>query len=228
MSSPHGSLLSQTWLRVTEKSWATLDSCLLNLPRANVTITESYLQSYKYFHGISHKIRDYMYSVFHRSTLNEAIDLLNSLWHPGIYPRNTTAFVGVHVRRTDMLWRSSQDAGYTAPSKGYYLRAIRWMRDLFPSKNVKFVVVSEDFAWCDYHLSRSFVKVAPPASAEVHLALLASCDHVIVSTGTFGWWGAWLSGGKVVYYKDFPAENSRLARGFNKSDYFLPTWVGLS
>jgi len=27
------------------------------------------------------------------------------------------------------------------------------------------------------------------------MALLAACDHIILSLGTFGWWAAWLGAG---------------------------------
>ena len=41
--------------------------------------------------------------------------------------------------------------------------------------------------------------------------LLQSCDHVIMTVGTFGWWAAWLTSqrrGTVMYYKDpFPIDS---------------------
>ena len=61
--------------------------------------------------------------------------------------------------------------------------------------------------------------------------MLASCDHVIMTVGTYGWWGAYLAGGDVVYYWDreqclhdppLPVEIKR------PQDFFLPSWVPLT
>ena len=61
-------------------------------------------------------------------------------------------------------------------------------------------------------------------SAVIDLPLLANCDHVIMTFGIFGWWGAWLSAGEVVYYKNFLLKWSFSA---NKYDSFLPDWIGM-
>ena len=37
--------------------------------------------------------------------------------------------------------------------------------------------------------------------AYLDMAIVASCDTVIYSLGTFGWWAAWLSN-KTVFYQD--------------------------
>jgi galactoside 2-L-fucosyltransferase 1/2 len=57
------------------------------------------------------------------------------------------------------------------------------------------------------------------------MALMTLCDHVIVTAGTFGWWGAWLSGGITVYYKGYPGHN--LSNRFNLFDYYPSHWIGL-
>ena len=59
----------------------------------------------------------------------------------------------------------------------------------------------------------------------VDLAVLASCDHFIMSTGTYGWWAAWLTGGVVVYYKYPAREGSLYSKHFNGDDFFPPHWI---
>ncbi|KAK3785293.1 hypothetical protein RRG08_027181 [Elysia crispata] len=213
-----------TWLRVSERSWASFDPCLLRVPHDNIHLSE-YLQSYRYFHHIWETVRQHF--TFNDTILSEAREILDSVWHKESYPRGETAVVGVHVRRNDMLFKHNKAWGHVVATRAYFFKAMRWMIGSMPNKTVLFLVVSDDIAWCERFLSGSYVRVAPPASASVHLALLASCDHVIMSTGTFGWWGAWMAGGKVVYYKNYPAENSPLAKGFNRTDFFLPSWVAL-
>ena len=67
-----------------------------------------------------------------------------------------------------------------------------------------FYVVSDEPQWCETHLDMdrddTFL-VADYAAAD--LALLVSCDHVIMSYGTFGFWGSFLSGGQVLLSKGF-------------------------
>ncbi|GFR66920.1 galactoside 2-alpha-L-fucosyltransferase, partial [Elysia marginata] len=202
------------------------DPCLLQLPPRENIIVGGYLQSYKYFDDVHHRIKKQL--VFQDNVSFQASVLLNNLLDGHSHPRNATALVGVHVRRGDMLWRKNTARGYTTASRSYLFKAFQWFVDALPDKALLFVMVCEDAVWCEKYVGESSsVKMAPPASAKVHLALLASCDHMIMSTGTFGWWGAWLAGGKVVYYKNYPVKNSEIDKGFNKNDFFLPTWVGL-
>ena len=150
---------------------------------------------------------------------------MDSVWHKESYPRGENGRGSRETKRHAL--KHNKAWGHVVATRAYFFKAMRWMIGSMPSKTVLFLVVSDDIAWCERFLSGSYVRVAPPASASVHLALLASCDHVIMSTGTFGWWGAWMAGGKVVYYKNYPAENSPLAKGFNRTDFFLPSWVAL-
>jgi hypothetical protein len=62
-------------------------------------------------------------------------------------------------------------------------------------------------------------------SAGVDLAILSSCDAVVVSTGSFGWWAAWLAGKTTVYYDDWPRVGSRMSKPFNATLYWPKTWI---
>ena len=64
-------------------------------------------------------------------------------------------------------------------------------------------------------------------SATVDLAVLAGCDHFIMSMGTYSWWAGWLTGGIVVYYRHPAREGSRYSKIFNHADFFPPHWVPL-
>ena len=51
------------------------------------------------------------------------------------------------------------------------------------------------------------------------MALLAAAtDAVIIGTGTFGWWGAYLSAAKQKYFYRIQYQG-RLASGYNEADY---------
>ena len=60
--------------------------------------------------------------------------------------------------------------------------------------------------------------------------LTAACRHMIMSLGTFGWWGAFLNGqaGFIIYWIvpfnwDAAFENN--AAGHNSSQFYLPAWI---
>ena len=63
--------------------------------------------------------------------------------------------------------------------------------------------------------------------AEEDLAILSSCNHTIMTVGTYGWWAGYLAGGITVYYRNFPAKGSELVPWFSREDHFPPDWVGL-
>ena len=65
-----------------------------------------------------------------------------------------------------------------------------------------FLVLSEDLKWCRKELapiSKNVVVVEELASVEEDLALVSSGTHVIMSVGTYGFWGGFLAGGEIVY-----------------------------
>ena len=69
-----------------------------------------------------------------------------------------------------------------------------------------------------------------PGPREVDMAILSSCDSVIISTGTFGWWSAYLNVNAtpdIYYYKHWPAPGSVMEKMTNKSEYFMKSWTAL-
>ncbi|XP_050409360.1 galactoside 2-alpha-L-fucosyltransferase Sec1-like [Patella vulgata] len=60
---------------------------------------------------------------------------------------------------------------------------------------------------------------------EVDFGVLMSCDHSIISSGTFGWWTAYLTKGTSIYFKGFPS--SPLLGCISPPDYYPSHWIGL-
>jgi len=71
------------------------------------------------------------------------------------------------------------------------------------------------------------VTLSRSRSPGVDLALLAACDAMIVSTGSFGWWAAWLVNRTTVYYDRWARVGSGFSREFDRSRYFPPRWIPL-
>lgn len=162
--------------------------------------------------------------------------------------------VGVHIRRGDFLVAEEIVHGLTVVD-GVYLRHAfdyfrrryarlqfivatqdwRWTRANLPPTLPRSAdeVVDDD----DGNSSRSSSSSTTPTPPTVvvtysrnhctgvDLAILAACDAVVVSTGTFGWWAAWLAAGPTIYYADWPRNRSRFARELNRTGYFPPHWI---
>ena len=105
----------------------------------------------------------------------------------------------------------------------YFIEATDHFREDFPDKQIYFVAVSDDPAWVVKHLGKITGLVVAGSHGEDgkdhldpegrdhlnhvgmdlmdpvgrDLALLAACNHTIVSQGMYGAWGAFLAGGDM-------------------------------
>ncbi|CAH1779361.1 unnamed protein product [Owenia fusiformis] len=190
---------------------------LMNIqPKRNVTV-HTYLQSFKYFQMIQEVIRREFR--FHTS-IREAADMFITNFTK--MEKNVT-LVGIHVRRGDILLKDKIDFGYTVPSTSYFINAMDYFRIQF--SNVKFIVCSDDRKWWEKNMNLTNVVISKGTKPEVDMAILSKCDHVIISTGTFGWWAAFLANGITIYYNNWPSFNTSLAREVDHKDYFIPDWI---
>ncbi|XP_063597384.1 galactoside alpha-(1,2)-fucosyltransferase 2-like [Penaeus indicus] len=117
-------------------------------------------------------------------------------------PSLTTAppvFVGFHIRRTDYVKHAKKMFGAKLPEEKYFKRALNYYRKRFPNK-VVFIAASDDMVFIQSRLkSEKDVYYAPGKSPSFDMALLSSCNHSIVTMGSFGFWTGYLAGGEVVY-----------------------------
>ena len=200
-----------------------------NLSR-NLTLT-GYFQAWTYFKDIKDELRKYF--TIKPQYLERARQFIRDNV-PGI---KTT--ICVHVRRGDFLYKSSQTEGRTVADKEYINKSMNFFRKKY--SDAYFIIVSEDVDWCwnnifgddfilsDMHFSIGY-QILKFGEAVVDLSIMSLCDHAIITSGTFGWWGGWLSGGTVIYLKDFPRPGSQLDQppGFIREEYYLPDWIGMS
>eukprot|EP00923_Selenidium_pygospionis_P004134 GHVN01006563.1.p1 GENE.GHVN01006563.1~~GHVN01006563.1.p1 ORF type:complete len:227 (+),score=12.81 GHVN01006563.1:111-791(+) len=137
--------------------------------------------------------------VIHNELVESTQQFLHGLRE--LHPQSVT--VGIHVRRGDyrMLMRTIPKSKYLKNAMMYYLSKYT---------DVHFIVCSEDIEWCQtnepylqpgklgshYGVHFSTGKHGAPWD----MALLAQCNHTIVTVGTFGWWGGWFAGGEVIYF----------------------------
>lgn len=183
-------------------------------PAKNWTL-DGYFQSWKYFCDIDKEIRHEF--TFRDIIKRRAFDILSNF--------TGRTLVGVHVRRDDMLLTRQKIKGYNAADESYVKKAMTFFREIYT--NVQFILCSDGIKWCKRMIKSSDVYFVEHNPAEVDLAVLSLCNHSIITSGTFGWWGAWLAGGTTVYFRDYPRKGSWLRSQYSDSDYYPTAWVPL-
>jgi len=141
--------------------------------------------------------------------------------------------IGVHVRAGDVLGLLFR--GHTVPAASYFIQAANYLTTNITIP-VQFIVTTDNLKWTKTHIaletvfrdhSNNNVVYSEGNSAGFDMALLAFCDALITSTGTYSWWAAWLANKPTVYYRYWPRPGSFLAKLFIHEDYFPPQWIGL-
>ena len=195
--------IAQVWKY--DKRWRTF----------NLT-TWGYLQSWKYFQNNTDEVRTAF--TIRRTFLHEALKFLS------YHTKSDDILIGLHVRRGDFTVKGTADLGFATASVHYIRKAMDFYREFYDRP--VFVVVSDDIPWCRENIKGSDVIYSPFMEPIIDMAILTSCDHSIITGGSFGWWGAWLAGGKVVYLKDYPTPGSWLETQIQ--DYYPKHWIGMS
>lgn len=119
--------------------------------------------------------------------------------HPGVIKmaeqlRNENS-VFVHIRRGDYLNPGTAayhgNLGHASAGENYYYysRAIKYIEEKVNSP--KFVVFSDDPAWCEQNFSYPVISSQGFTQHE-DLYLMSQCKHGIGANSTFSWWGNWL------------------------------------
>jgi len=208
-------------------------------------------QSWLYTVGVEIEIRKQLRP--HRNLSNEVCDFLQAI-RPVRWRSTDYVTVGVHVRVGDMVSSGNFGFGFTMPKSPYYEQAIRYIvdHDLSGKDNrtqrpvnrrIQLIVACEQVYWCQSKINLSSVierlmNESSAAGVDIDLVysngssigfdlvLLSRCDAMIMTTGTFGWWAAWLGNYKtVIYYKNWPRPYSQLDGTMNRAEFFPPHWI---
>jgi len=143
--------------------------------------------------------------------------------------------IGVHVRAGDILTPFHVYYGFTIPGASYYVKAANYLTANVTIP-VQFIITTDNLNWTKKHIalesvfrncSNASVVYSEGNSGGFDMALLASCDALIMSTGSYGWWAAWLGNKTTIYYHYWPRSESFISTMFTREDYFPPQWIGL-
>ena len=131
------------------------------------------------------------------------------------------------MRRGVFLRRKEIQKGRVVVNKEFLLKAMNWFHHQL--KDARFVVVNNDQQWCKDNIHGEDVFFSTFTEPILDMVILSLCNHTVMSTGTFSWWGAWLAGGTVVYCSDFPRPGSLLdTKVLIRKDFYPPSWIGMS
>ena len=229
----------EKWRKVIEKGSSLYDEVIAELKQPHNIEIIGYLQSWMYFEHVGKELRERHFQFRDDVALAADKFLRDSLHtlqtHSKMFNhQKSVTFVGVHVRRGDLLKEQMVKYGYQVADASYFGRAMRHFSDKLRSRNIVYVVCGDDIKWCKANIKpwgdNQFVVFSEGHSAGVDLAVLSKCNHSITSVGTFSWWSAWLSGGNATFYRGSPRVGSRLdTRAFSQSkeDYYPKRWLGL-
>jgi hypothetical protein len=99
-------------------------------------------------------------------------------------PRYFEGVCCVHVRRGDYLKFPEHHPTQTVD---YYMKAM----EKIPAK--RFLVFSDDVAWCKQNFKSNEFIVTDPAPASVHFRMMVACNYFCIANSSFSWWAAWVS-----------------------------------
>ena len=205
-------------LSVPEKLWRN-ETWRQNTQYLSYNLTlHGYYQAWTYFFNGFHELRK-MFTI-RRKYLAKALAFLNQN-----IPTNKT-IIGIHVRRKNFMTPRALSHGRMAASTTFFETAMPYFRDRYPDSF--FVVVSDNIKWCRRKLIGDDIIYSDFHLPIIDMAIMSMCDHIIISAGTFGWWGAWLSKGTVVYLHDYPKPGTEIDTYLVRKDYYLPNWIGIS
>ena len=192
-----------------------------------------YMQSWKYFNNYKESILSQF--TFKAEIIEASVRLLNENLYQlaneenWIIHRSNVTLVGVHVRRRDMTSNYNHKRGYAVASKEYIDMAMSKMECLLENTSIIYVVISDDMKWCRREIMRTNRRVIFYSSGckAKDLSVMSGCDHSIITSGTFGWWGGYLAGGHTIYYSRYPEPGSYISKITKLKDYYPPWWIGL-
>ncbi|XP_052094092.1 galactoside alpha-(1,2)-fucosyltransferase 2-like [Mytilus californianus] len=207
--------------RRNEKLSASYDDKLINFSPKESFKLQNYLQSWKYFFPLRKELKEQL--TFRVEIMNIVKKNIVKILHKfNNVPSYKITLVGVHIRRGDMV---NNKQGYNVASPEYLIRAVNYFKERY--QNIIFIVASNGMPWAKKYMPSDISVEFIQNSDVVDMATLASCNHTIITIGSFGWWSGWLAGGEVTYFK-WPAKSgSGFEKRINYTDYFYPGWIGL-
>jgi len=202
---------------------------LVHISKNTTLELRGFFQTWKYAEPIAMQLRQQL--KFKNKITEFVTNFLSTCVPPG-WSKLEFVRVGIHVRRGDFFHKGPKQIGFNTADEWYLTQAMNYFVDRFP--RIQFIVASDDISWCQKHVNVSVfnntnvnITFSVKHNAAQDLALLATCNHTVMTTGSYSWWAAWLANGIAVYYANFPKRRSHLSRLYHSEEYYHPNWVGI-
>lgn len=215
---------------------------LLNVIKNEIIELTGYWQSYKYFHysredilrqftfknqilrQLSNQLKDHHTFNLISKIIDEISEnsferqkMIKNL----IKNRLNKTLIGIHFRRGDFL--DKKHLGFQVSSIDYIIQAMHYFSQQY--SNSLFILSSDDKLWCQNNFKHIENLLITPINLTPieDFALLTFCQHTIITSGTYGWWIAFLTQGQVIYDHNYPIKNSWLDQLCPQKNY-IPSW----
>ncbi|XP_030051274.1 galactoside 2-alpha-L-fucosyltransferase 2-like [Microcaecilia unicolor] len=181
--------------------------------------------SWTFYHHIREEIlRQFTFHDFIREEANKYLEKVKGT-------RKNATFIGVHVRRGDYLHVIHNSWKGVVADKVYLEKAMGYFRSKY--QEPVFVVTSNGMKWCKKNIDASRADIyfsgdGVESSPGKDFALLAHCNHTIMTIGTFGFWAGYLAAGETIYLTNFTLPDSRFLKVFRYDAAYLPEWTGIA
>ncbi len=135
-------------------------------------------------------------------------------------------FICIHVRLPDT--RDETGFIYTTPTADFLIRALTYLKATFDSL---VIIISNNIQWSkDLYIKELalFYPIFLENSDLIDMALLTIAEKVIITSSSFGWWGAYLnSKAQVIAIEPWFNPNGQLA-AYDTSGLYLPNWIKMA
>ena len=196
-----------------------------NLPIRHIQLRGFY-QSYWFFNHVKDAMRrEFQFSkdvmqhthTFFQSTVPQE-------WSKVNFTR-----IGIHVRRGDRITERLERRGFIQPPIEYFYNAMNYFLERY--ERVQFIVASDDIPWCKENLKAEHI-VYSGQTYTIDMAIMSSCDHVVITLGSFSWWVGWLNKGTTIYHVKFPPPGKLSSFQHRRENWYPPDdyynhWVPL-
>lgn len=151
----------------------------------NISVVETFQEKHFHYSPITYKPNINLQGFFQSEEyFKESQGIIQQLLTPKIGHGIKYDHAAIHVRRGDYLSLSKE---YVQLDMDYYQKAMQ----LVGSTN--YIVFSDDIAWCKQNFHGDNITFSENKTAVEDLALMLSCEHIIIANSSFSWWGAYLN-----------------------------------
>ena len=198
----------------------------IETPPNNHIQLRGFYQSFWFFNHVKNDIRrEFQFS---KDTMKRTQIFFQSIvpqeWNEVNFTR-----VGIHVRRGDRVTERMDSRGFIQPPIEFFYNAMNYF--LERHERVQFIIASDDIPWCKKHLKAEHIFYSGQRYT-IDMAIMSSCDHVVITLGSFSWWVGWLNKGTTIYHVKFPPPGTWASFQHRRENWYPPDdhynhWVPL-